>query len=107
MTAFRYLLRCCTSLLLFWCAFIPDADAQVLRLPPRPANALSGSVFAQSIATLPLQDREARIEAEIVQGNVPEFLRRLKPIAIQQTTAGGVTNLVQLLVAPDYLCIGS
>jgi hypothetical protein len=77
-------------------------DTRTLDLPPRPASAPSGTEFARSIAALPLKEREEKIRAEVLAGNVPAFLRTLVPVTV---TAG--TTRATYHVAPDYLAIGS
>ncbi len=67
------------------------------RIPSRPADARSGSAFADSLAGLDSAGREKAILREILRGNVPSFLRRLVPVDL------GVT----IYVMPDYLAIGS
>jgi len=76
--------------------------AQSLDLPPRQTSAPIGTAFARSIADLPLDEREARILAEVKAGNVPSFLRQLVPVTV---SAGTVK--ASYYVAPDYLAIGS
>jgi len=78
-----------------------------LNLPPRPDDAPSGSKFAQRIETLSPLDREAAILREITRGNVPGFLRMLKPISIEALDAAGVKHEATYFVMPDYLAIGS
>lgn len=70
-----------------------------LNIPPRPAHAPSGSEFLKSIRSLAPAAREKAIAKEIARGNVPNFLRRLKPVAIDRQTI--------IWVTPDYLAIGS
>ncbi len=82
------------------------ARAQTLNLPPRPSNALPGNEFAMKIASLPLPEREKEIEAAIMSGNVPSFLRRLCPVSVTDVS-DGKTNSVTYYVTPDYLAIGS
>lgn len=84
------------------------AKAQELRLKARKADALSGSAFAKSIAdsTLSLQQREQLIFKEIKNGNVPNFLRKLKEIK-DSTILGTEKIAISYFVLPDYLCIGS
>ena len=48
-------------------------------IPPRPLQALTGSQFAESISTLDGRQREQAILSEILEGNLPSFLRRLVP----------------------------
>ena len=73
-----------------------------LDLPPRPPAAPQGMEFARSIAALPLQQREEKILAEVMAGNVPPFLRTFVPVTV---TTGTLTATYD--VAPDYLAIGS
>ncbi|MGC3956600.1 MAG: immunoglobulin domain-containing protein [Verrucomicrobiota bacterium] len=82
-------------------ALLP-ASAQILNLPPRPANALTGTQFTNIISSLSQSEREQWIYAQIIGGNVPNWLRNLKPITVN---AGGNTATYQ--VTPDYLSIGS
>jgi len=82
------------------------AGAQSLRLPPRPAGAMSGSEFAKSIASLELGEREEKIYEQIAEGNVPNFLRELCPIRVAEAT-DDVTNTATYYVTPDYLAVGS
>jgi hypothetical protein len=73
-----------------------------LDLPPRPPTAPKGTEFARSIAALPLRQREEKILAEVMAGNVPPFLRTFVPVTV---TTGALTATYD--VAPDYLAIGS
>ena len=76
--------------------------AESLGLPPRSPTAPKGTECAQSIATLPLNQREEKILAEVMAGNIPAFLRTFVPVTV---TAGALTATYD--VAPDYLAIGS
>jgi len=80
--------------------------AQVLPLPPRPADALTGSEFAQRIAPLDLPEREREIVVQVTSGNVPNFLRRLCPVPTTSVTEGK-TNTATFYATPDYLAVGS
>ena len=77
-----------------------------LRLPPRPADAPAGSKFAKQIEQLPRTERDAAILREITRGNVPDFLRSLKPIEVT-AAAQGVNHRATYFVTPDYLAVGS
>ncbi len=83
-----------------------NAHAQILELPPRPADAQAGSEFAQSITNLDRAERESKIYDQIALGNVPEFLRHLCPVHVE-LAQGGHTNSAVYYVTPDYLAIGS
>jgi len=77
-----------------------------LRLPPRTVDAPGGRAFAESVKSLERPVREERIVAEVLRGNVPDFLRRLVPVTLTNTVEG-VARRVTVFVAPDYLAIGS
>lgn len=89
-------------------ATIP-AEAPEVRLvfPARPAKALTGSRFQQQVANLSRDQREAAILREITSGNVPDFLRRLKPIRVEATDEAGAKHVATYFVMPDYLAIGT
>ena len=89
-------------------ATIP-ADVPEVRLafPERPANAPTGSRFHQQIAELPRDQREAAILREFISGNVPEFLRRLKPIRVDATDDAGAKHVATYFVMADYLAVGT
>ncbi len=71
-------------------------------IPPRPADAISGSTFLSEVAGLSVEERDARVYQEITRGNVPEFLRTVVPVRV---SAGGHRG--RLYVLPDYLGVGS
>lgn len=82
--------------------------AQELKLKKRKANAITGSQFSKLIAdtNLSLSAREEMIWQEVENGNIPSFLRRLKPIEINKIID---TKNYQLIIytIPDYLSIGT
>lgn len=89
-------------------ASIPtDAPEIRIAFPPRPADPLTGSRFQQQIAALPPEQREAAILREIISGNVPEFLRRLKPIRVEATDDIGAKHVATYFVMADYLAVGT
>jgi hypothetical protein len=75
-------------------------------IPARPASAPEGSDFAHTIATEASQQREAAVKEELLRGNVPHFLRELKPVTLTQTLADGRKVDATLCVMPDYLAVG-
>src|ERR1043166_2421040 len=77
-----------------------------LQIPPRQPGAVSGSQFKDSILSTTREEREAAILAEIQNGNVPDFLRTLKPVTITETITSR-TRTATFYVAPDYVSIGS
>lgn len=80
--------------------------AQSLSLPPRPVDAATGSALVTAIRDLPREAREARLLAEIQQGNVPSWLRTLVPVSMARTI-GDREATVTFHVLPDYLAVGS
>jgi hypothetical protein len=80
--------------------------AQMLNLPPRPANAPTGSQFANIILLLSQNDRENWVLDQVSIGNVPGWMRTLVPITVSQTISG-TPHTLTYYVTPDYLAIGS
>lgn len=87
-------------------AFALSSAGESLRLPPRPADAPTGRELAKSLASLDREAREARLVAEVLRGNVPEFLRRLVPVVLTNSVDGR-PHSVTVFVTPDYLAVGS
>jgi hypothetical protein len=77
-------------------------NAQTLPLPPRPTNAPTGSQLTNLLWQLPGDECEQWLYAQVISGNVPGWLRTLKPI---NTSSGG--NTATYYVTPDYLAVGS
>lgn len=76
-------------------------------IPSRPAQALTGSQFAQSILQMDSLQRELVIRDEILNGNIPDFLRKLVPVTLRYAVPGGRPISATIFVTPDYLSIGS
>ena len=74
--------------------------------PLRPKGAASGSKIMQKISSLSLKQRENLLTAEILKGNVPEFLRHPKKISISEWIDGKQIK-GKLWTLPDYLAVGS
>lgn len=85
-----------------WIETIPTG-----RIPPRPNGAIGGTALMDRVADLDREKREEQITAELLQGNLPEFLRQLKTIHITATLADGKPHTADLRVMPDYLSVGS
>ncbi len=84
-----------------------EYGAGSLRIPQRPSDAMTGSEFIEKTRFMSNRDREDAIGREIVKGNIPNFLRQLKPIRVAVRDRFGKTHKGILLVMPDYLAIGS
>jgi hypothetical protein len=78
-----------------------------LGFPARPAEALTGSQFLRQIEPLDRDDREAAVLKELLAGNIPDFLRTLKPIEVQAADLQGKKHSATYFVTPDYLAVGT
>jgi hypothetical protein len=94
------------KVLLFLLSFPFLSSAQILNLPPRPVDALTGSEFAQLVWHFSLSDRENEIYAQVMSGNIPDFQRNLVPINFSQLV-GGMNYQITYYVLPDYFAVGS
>lgn len=81
-------------------------EAPSLNLPDRPADAPGGNEIVAALRSLDLGDREETIYREVARGNVPEWLRRLRPVDIAGEVDGRRLH-VTFWVTPDYLAVGS
>ena len=77
------------------------------RIPARSASAETGSEFVRQTAALSEAERESAIAAELLGGNLPEFLRHLKPVTLRGPDPAGRSTEVTICVTPDYLALGS
>ncbi len=85
-----------------------DIQAFLIRkISPRSSFAMSGSEFAKSLSATDKSGREEAILSQILKGNLPGFLRRLKPVRLTQTFGERRTVTATIFVMPDYLAIGS
>ena len=86
--------------------FLQRLSAQVLNIPPRPANALKESVIVSMITPLSLQDRENVIYTQVVSGNIPDFMRALSTVTVN-ASINGANHTATFYVAPEYIAIGA
>jgi hypothetical protein len=99
-------LACCCLLAVGAAAAERCPPALTRAIPPRPAKAMTGSDFVRVTAGLSEADREPVIAHALLAGDLPAFLRRLRPVMLQGT-AGGRPVRVTICVTPDYLALGS
>jgi hypothetical protein len=71
-------------------------------IPPRPKDAVGGKAFFARIDKLSRPEREEAIAAELLRGNLPEFLRTFVPVTVKD---GARTATIEVM--PDYLAVGS
>ena len=76
-------------------------------IPARSLQDLTGSQFVRHVSMMDAREREQAILEELAKGNLPEFLRKLVPVALQCELANGKTLVATIFVIPDYLSIGS
>jgi hypothetical protein len=76
-------------------------------IPPRAQDAITGSEFARQTAGLSDAARQRAAVKELQRGNIPEFLRNMKPVQLSTALPGGKTIRAIIWVLPDYLAIGS
>ncbi|MEL6953363.1 MAG: hypothetical protein AAFY68_05835 [Pseudomonadota bacterium] len=76
-------------------------------IPRRPRSAPEGSAFMASLANQAGANRDTRIIEAAFGGNVPDFLRNLRPVSFAGSDASGREVVVTICVMPDYLALGS
>jgi hypothetical protein len=77
------------------------------RIPKRPRSALTGSQFVDLVSEMDKHQREQVILEQLLAGNLPGFLRKLKPVNLQYRFENGRLVRATIFVTPDYLAIGS
>ncbi len=80
---------------------------RTVEIPPRPADAPTGTEFIEQVKDLPTAQREAAIREQLLSGNVPGFLRELRTIEVEAAGIEGTTHHAAYQAMPDYLAIGS
>jgi len=76
-------------------------------IPGRTRSAPGGSDVISALAGMGGADRDARVMAALFDGNVPDFMRNLRPVSFGGVTASGEEMVVTICVMPDYLAVGS
>jgi hypothetical protein len=85
----------------------PCGESLTQQIPERSAAAPGGREFVQQIRGMSDDERESAILGQLLQGNVPAFLRQLAPVTLSGLLPGGRFATVTVCVSPDYLAIGS
>jgi len=89
-------------------AVVTDADLELEnRIPRRLPGAASGSQFARRVRSLDGGARDRAVLAELRRGNLPDFLRELKPVRLWGKDREGRLHHGIVWVTPDYLAVGS
>lgn len=76
-------------------------------IPDRTARAPSGSKVMAQLMQTGGTERDAAVVRQVLSGNMPAYLRKLVPVYIAGTLAGGQAVLVTICVTPGYLSVGS
>lgn len=76
-------------------------------IPARAPTAVTGSEFVRRLNGLSDDERETAIRRELMAGNIPGFLRRLRPVTLIARDRDGADMRLTACVSPDYLAIGS
>jgi hypothetical protein len=85
---------------------VPIAEL-IRRMPLGSREALTGSQFAAYVASMNSRQREEAILKELLEGNLPSFLRNLVPVALRYQRPNGKLLTATIFVMPEYLAIGS
>jgi hypothetical protein len=75
--------------------------------PPEFHHPLTGSQFAAYVARMDPRQREQAILKEMLDGNMPGFLRNLVPVSLTYQPPNGKLLTATVFVMPEYLAIGS
>jgi hypothetical protein len=76
-------------------------------IPNRPRDAIRGQQFGIETKGMTGKERQTRALDELLRGNVPDFLRKLKPVRLSYISPHGEKITALIWVTPDYLAIGS
>jgi hypothetical protein len=117
---FRVTVRHLAWLIFFLCGvlLLPECKAEpapqdlpdiiiLQKIPKRPRYAMTGTEFAKETTGMTGKERQAKAIEELLRGNVPEFLRNLKPVHLSYHTLSGETITAVIWVTPDYVAVGS
>ena len=91
-----------SSLILFSCS-----NSKRISLPERKSAAITGNEFYKRVFAVSRIERENLAKDEILNGNIPSFLRKMVKIKTSITTDDGKIIHAYYFVEPDYLSIGS
>jgi hypothetical protein len=84
----------------------PCGQRLLADIPPRIADAPTGSQFAQRVRALSGAARDQLVATELLAGDLPQFLRHVVPVTLRGNAAGKPVSLT-VCVLPDYLALGS
>ncbi|MFS8082475.1 MAG: hypothetical protein ACMG51_03405 [Ginsengibacter sp.] len=79
---------------------------QNLSIPVRTENSISGTQFYKSVFTKTREEREILAKKEILNGNIPAFLKKFVAVHVFIISPSGKKIKATYWVLPDYLSIG-
>lgn len=89
------------------CTTSPPSAWVATQIPARRDSAMTGSAFAAHTTGWSGTNRQRAALDELRAGNIPEFLRTLRPVHLEHRTRDGNVLVATVWVTPDYLSIGS
>ncbi len=87
--------------------FVSCSSFKIIRVPNRKALAIKGSEFYLKAAAFNWQKRDSFAVIEILNGNIPSFIKKFIPVHTQIKALNGKLITATYFVSPDYLSIGS
>lgn len=84
-----------------------QCESRLTRAIPRRGRAEDGSTVIARLASAHGRTRDDALIGEVLQGNMPDFLRDLVPVSFTGTGPNGQPMRVTICVMPDYLAVGS
>jgi hypothetical protein len=79
----------------------------VSAIPPREGSAPTGSQLVARLAASTRTERYQEFVGQILKGNIPNTLRRLRSVEISVPAPSGAILKAVVWVMPDYLAVGS
>jgi len=76
-------------------------------MPRRARHAAGARAVMARLRAVDGGARDRHVVREMLGGNMPGFLRNLRPVSIRGLAADGATVQITLCVTPDYLALGS
>ncbi len=76
-------------------------------IPSRSASASSGSSVVNKAMKLGGTERDSFVVTQLLDGNVPSFIRNLTPVNFTGRAANGKDVQITICVTPDYLAVGN
>lgn len=100
-----FMLFSCTCARAAQSSTLPCTAELTRSIPDRGSDAPSGAEFEARVSGNSEDEREAKILSALLNGNMPQFLRKLQPVHMRGPE--GSDSEITVCVLPDYLAIGS